>query len=76
MDQSRELQRMLQRAQQIRLARSRPPLWLVTGVFRAEEVPEPPDGVETFQPWIVVHVDGERPADDTGKPVGNLYPLS
>ena len=76
MDHSRELQRMLQRAQQIRLARSRPPLWLVTGVFRGEEVPQPPDGLGTFQPWIVVHVDGERPADDTGKPVGNLYPLS
>ena len=76
MDHSRELQRMLQRAQQIRLARSRPPLWLVTGVFRGEEVPEPPDGVETFQPWIVVHVDGERPADDTDNPVGNLCPLS
>ena len=67
---------MLQRAQKIRLARSRPPLWLVTRVFRGKEVPEPPDGVESFQPWIVVHVDGERPADDTGKPVGNLYPLS
>ena len=76
MDHSRELQRMLQRAQQIRLARSRPPFWLVTGVFRGEEVPEPLDGVETFQPWIIVHVDGERPADDKGKPVGQLCPLS
>ena len=69
------LQRMLQRAQQIRLARSRPPLWLVTGVFRGEEVPEPPDGVETFQPWIVVRVDAERPATDKAKPVGKLCPM-
>ena len=75
MDHSGELQRMLQRAQQIRLARSRPPLWLVTGVFRGEEVPEPPDGVETFQPWIIVRVDGDRSANDTGQPIGKLCPL-
>ena len=66
---------MLQRAQQIRLARSRPPLWCVTGVFRDEEVPEPPDGVKTFEPWIVIYVDGERPVDDTGQPIGKLCPL-
>ncbi|WP_188021990.1 hypothetical protein [Synechococcus sp. RS9907] len=66
---------MLQRAQQIRLARSRPPLWFVTGVFRGEEVPKPPEGVETFQPWIVVRIDGERPADDKGTPEGKLYSL-
>ena len=66
---------MLQRAQQIRLARSRPPFWLVTGVFRGEEVPEPPDGVETFEPWIVIHVDADRPANDGGTPEGKLCPL-
>ena len=66
---------MLQRAQQIRLERSRPPLWFVTGVFRGEGVPEPPEGVETFQPWIVVRVDGDRPADDEGTPEGKLCPL-
>jgi len=63
---------MLQRAQQIRLARSRPPFWLVTGVFRGEEVPEPPDGVKTFEPWIVIYVDGERPVDDKASPEGKL----
>ena len=63
---------MLQRAQQIRLARSRPPLWCVTGIFRGEEVPEPPEGVETFQPWIVVRVDSARPIGNEGTPEGKL----
>lgn len=53
-----------------------PPFWLVTGVFRGEEVPEPADGVETFEPWIVIHVDTDRPANDNGKPVGKLCPLN
>ena len=66
---------MLQRAQQIRLARSMPPMWVATGIFRGEEVPEPPDGVETFKPWIIVGVDGDRPANDIGPPIGKLCPL-
>ena len=54
--------------------KTRPPLWIATGVFRGEEVPELPM-VETYRPWIVVHVDAERPADDTGQPIGKLCPL-
>ena len=76
MDNSRELARLLRKAQDLHFAKIRPPLWLVTGVFEGEEVPEPPDGVETFQPWIVVRVDGDRPANDTGQPIGKLCPLS
>ena len=76
MDNSRELARLLRKAQQVHLEKTRPPMWLATGVFRREEVPEPPDGVETFEPWIIVRVDGKRPADDNGKPVGKLCPLS
>ena len=76
MDYSRELARLLRKAQQVHLEKTRPPMWLATGVFRREEVPEPPDGVETFEPWIIVRVDGKRPADDKGKPVGKLCPLS
>lgn len=76
MDNSRELARLLRKAQDLHLATTRPPLWLVTGVFRGEAVPEPPDGVATFKPWIVIHVDGERPVDDKGKPVGKLCHLT
>ena len=75
MDNSRELARLLRKAQQVHLEKTRPSLWITTGAFRGEEVPEPPDGVETYRPWIVVHVDAERPADDTGQPIGKLCPL-
>ena len=47
-------------------------MWLVSGAFRGEEVPEPPDGVEIYRPWIIIRVDAERPATDKGKPVGKL----
>ena len=76
MDNSRELARLLRKAQDIHLAKTQPPLWLVTGVFEGEQVPEPPDGVATSEPWIVIHVDGKRPAGDTGNPIGKLCPLS
>ena len=75
MDHSREISRLLRKAQQVHLEKTRPPLWLVSAVFHGEEVPEPPDGVETFKPWIVIHVEGERQGDDTRKPVGILCPL-
>ena len=75
MDNSRELSRLLRKAQQVHLAKTQPPLWLVTGVFEGEEVPEPPVGVATYKPWIIIHVDGKRPADDTSKPIGKLCPL-
>ena len=75
MDNSRELARLLCKAQQVHLEKTRPPLWITTGVFRGEEVPEPPDGVETFKPWIIVRVDAERPATDKGKPVAKLCPM-
>ena len=32
--------------------------------------------VATFAPWIVIHIDAERPATDKGKPIGKLCPLS
>lgn len=32
--------------------------------------------VATFTPWIVIHIDAERPATDKGKPIGELCPLS
>ena len=64
MDNSRELAKLLRKAQDLHLASTRPPLWCVTGVFRGEEVPEPPNGMATFTPWIVIHVDAERPATD------------
>ena len=75
MDNSRELARLLRKAQDLHLATTRPPLWLVTGVFEGEETPRPPGGVAVFEPWIVIRVDGKRPADDTGKPIGKLCPL-
>ena len=65
MDNSRELARLLRKAQQVHLEKTRPPLWIATGVFRGEEVPEPPDGVETFKPWIVVQ-DEETPSPPDG----------
>ena len=76
MDNTRELARLLRKAQDLHLATTRPPLWLVTGVFEGEEAPPPPEGVAVFEPWIVIHVDGKRPADDTGKPEGKLCPLN
>lgn len=76
MDNTRELSRLLRRAQDLHLATTRPPLWFVEGVFKGEEVPEPPSGIATFQPWIVIHVDADRPANDNGKPIGKLCPLS
>ena len=72
MDNSRELARLLRKAQDIHLAKTQPPLWLVTGVFEGEQVPEPPAGIATYKPWIVIHVNGKRPAGDTGKPEGRL----
>ena len=57
MDNSRELARLLRKAQDIHLAKTQPPLWLVTGVFEGEQVPEPPDGVATYEPWIVIHIE-------------------
>lgn len=76
MDNSRELARLLRKAQDLHLATTRPPLWFVSGVFLGEAVPEPPDDVATFKPWIVIRVDGERPAEDPGKPIGKLCPLA
>ena len=76
MDNSRELARLLRKAQDLHLAKTQPPMWFVTGVFEGEEVPEPPAGVATYEPWIVIRVDGKRPADDTRKPEGRLCPLS
>ena len=76
MDNSRELARLLRKAQELHFAKTQPPLWLVTGVFEGEETPPPLDGVAVFEPWIVIHVDGKRPANDTGKPEGKLCPLS
>ena len=76
MDNSRELARLLRKAQDLHLAKTRPPVWFVTGVFEGEEVPQPSDGVDTFKPWVIIHVDGKRPADDKGIPKGKLCPLS
>ena len=75
MDNSRELARLLRKAQELHFAKTQPPLWLVTGVFEGEETPPPPDGVAVFEPCIVIRVEGKRPADDTGKPEGKLCPL-
>ncbi|MGC6481974.1 MAG: hypothetical protein ACON4T_00175 [Synechococcus sp.] len=63
---------MLQRAQQIRLARSRPPLWMISDIYGDETAPEPP--VEVFG-TIIVRCEGKRPEGDTGKPVAMLCPL-
>ena len=76
MDNSRELARLLRKAQELHFAKTQPPLWLVIGVFEGEETPPPPDGVAVFEPCIVIHVDGKRPAGDTGKPEGKLCPLA
>ncbi len=76
MDNSRELARLLRKAQDLHLAKTQPPLWLVTGVFEGEETPRPPCGVAVFEPWIVIRVEGPRPANDTGKPEGKLCSLS
>ena len=75
MDHSREISRLLRKAQQVHLEKTRPPIWFVEGVFNGEEVPEPPAGIATFQPWIVINVDAYRPASDNGKPIGKLCQL-
>ena len=75
MDNSRELARLLRKAQQVHLEKTRPPLWFVEGVFNGEKVPEPPAGIATFRPWIVIHIDADRPANDNGEPIGKLCPL-
>ena len=75
MDNSRELARLLRKAQDLHLAKTQPPMWFVTGVFEGEEVPEPPAGFATYEPWIDIRVDGKRQADDTGKPEGKLCPM-
>ena len=73
MDHSRELARLLKRAQQIKLAATRPPIWIAYR-HEGEDIPQPPEGVETFTPWIVITTDGPRSADDPGRAHGCLYP--
>ena len=73
MDNSRELARLLKRAQQIKLTATRPPIWIACR-YEDEDTPHPPDGVETFTPWIVVTTEGARSADDPGRAHGHLYP--
>ena len=75
MDHSRKISRLLRKAQQVHLEKTRRPIWFVEGVFNGEEVPEPPAGIARFRPWIVIHVDADRPANDNGKPIGKLCPL-
>ena len=76
MDNSRELARLLRKAQQVHLAVTAPPMWIVTNRYKGEETPLPPDGVAVFEPWLVFSCEGERPEGDTGKPEGKLCPLS
>ena len=75
MDHSRELARMLKRAQQIKLSATRPPIWIAYR-YEGEEIPEPPDGVETFTPWIIVTIEGEREAGYLNRAHGRLCPQS
>lgn len=76
MDNSREMARLLRKAQDLHQETTRPSFWIVTGVFHDEEVLEPPGGQATFQPWIVIGVEGKRPADSLGKPEGKLSYMS
>ena len=76
MDNSRELARLLRKAQQVHLEKTRPPIWMVTNKYEGEVTPSPPDGVAVFEPWLVFSYEGERPEGDTGQPIGQLCPLS
>ena len=76
MDNSRELARLLRKAQQVHLAVTAPPFWIVTNKYEGEETPLPPDGVATFKPWLVFSCEGKRPEGDAGQPEGRLCPLS
>ena len=76
MDNSRELARLLRKAREVHLAKTAPPIWMVTNKYEGEETPSPPDGVAVFTPWLVFSCEGERPEGDTGKPIGKLCPLS
>ena len=74
-DNSRELARLLRKAQQVHLEKTRPPIWMVTNKYQGEETLSPPDGVPVFEPWLVFSCEGERPEGDSGKPIGNLCPM-
>lgn len=73
MDNSKELARLLRKAQNIRLAKTQPPLWIAYR-FEDEEIPQPPDGIELFMPTMCITIEGSRPADNKGKPYGQLSP--
>ena len=75
MDHSRELPRLLKRAQQIKLSATRPPIWIVYR-HEGEDIPLPPDGIETFTPWIVVTIEGESETDYLNMAHGRLCPQS
>jgi len=53
--------------------KTQPPLWIAYR-FEDEEIPQPPDGIELFMPTMCITIEGSRPADDKGKPYGQLSP--
>ena len=70
-DNSKELARLLQRAEKLRVNITRPPFW-VGYRYSDELVPEPPSGQDTFKPHVIITVDGSRLASDKGIPSGYL----
>ena len=75
MDNSRELARLLRKAQDLYLVKTRPPIWMVTNKYEDEETPSPPVGLAVFKPWLVLSCEGKRPEGDNGNPIGKLCPF-
>lgn len=73
MDHSRELARLLQRAEKLRLDVTRPPVW-VGYRYSDEPVPAPPSGQDTFKTHIIITVDGSRPDNDPNRAYGFTCP--
>ena len=74
MDNSRELARLLAST----IGASGENTTTVVGghrIFRGEEV-QSHRWCGDLQAEIIIHVDAERPADDTGKPIGKLCHLN